>query len=202
MRTYTKPPHWFKLLDLATFGSLPVISAAVTIWAHVAEATGPKGWQALMWVVTAVMLGIYIRVVLLRRSFLKRFTFFGGKYGIMVEAGEYKTVIEQNMISAETDRTIEGWKKIFSNAEEIARKDYLWVWFEPGPITRDRGSKVKVNGYTIARGRDMIVGYRAEDQPLERTAYAHELGHVIQGHATGDWTESTHHKRSKDNKLP
>lgn len=205
MKTYKKgKPSYFKLWDAVTFGGPPIIVAGLTIYSMVHGAEGPKGWLALMWTVVAVMAFIYVRLVMARKKYLDRFTFIGGpKYGFLVDFGDYKPENPEKNIPDLTTHTIAGWSKLFPGAESIITKDYIWVWFQPGPITRIRGVEVKpVAGYTVVRGRDLVVGYREPNQLIGTTAFQHELGHLIQGVATGDWDEAKHHDRAKRNGLP
>jgi hypothetical protein len=47
----------------------------------------------------------------------------------------------------------------------------------------------------------MYVDYDYKLDPIEKTALAHELGHVIHGLATGGWDQAEHHAFTKKNHL-
>jgi hypothetical protein len=47
----------------------------------------------------------------------------------------------------------------------------------------------------------MAVDFDDPNQPFERTAFEHELGHVIHGFATGTWDLAEHHDFMKKKGL-
>ena len=198
-----KKPSWFRWLDLLFPGSLWVVSGVLTVLTFRYGTTlegepltlGPK---LMMIGLTLAFLGIYLVLLYLRKKALDKFVFIDARgYGLMVHTGGWKE-FDRVEFKEVTDATFVAWgevlgvqvTKLYLNSDNI-----YWAWFEPGPI--ETPTKQKVAGYTIPRSNRVHVGYKTPDQPLTKTAYEHELGHIIQGWVTGSWDETEHHERAK-----
>jgi hypothetical protein len=204
-----RKPMAFNWLDLLSFGGLALLmvigAVAVTALAGNGAITvdGGSVWNAvvLVWVVALVSVGIYVRLILVRRSTLREYQWITHPdfvCGFMVYSKGYDLKISE--FQSEVKKTAEGWiREVNFPSWEALGKGPIWVRFEPWPVN-NRG--VKVAGFSVANSRSMVVGFRDKDQPLENTAFAHELGHIIQGYATGVWNQAEHHQRSKDHGLP
>lgn len=197
-------PSWFKITDFILFAGTAVPAAIMTIYLMYADNVETQGsraeWIGLCWAIVAVFILICARFIQVRKKELDRYIWYG-KYGFMIEWLEYNPPKEDDEAEFNrlVEKTIKGWSEYYPKAENIVKNNVIWVCFKPGPITHVRGTtNKKVAGYTMAEGHKLVVGFREKDQALERTAFEHELGHLIQGHATGDWNENTHHERSKE----
>lgn len=194
-----KKPSVFRIDDLLSFGLISVAAISVAIFLQPTNAGAEA--KALVWVVSLVFLGIYVRVVHLRAMSLKNFEWFP-KFGIMVDKDEWEGDIAglDDLVKS----VAEKWEKTLGyDSFKILQDEVVWVYFKPEPITRIRNKIVSPkSGYMVARGYDLVIGYKEKNSALESTAFAHELGHLIQGHATGEWDETTHHERAKTHGLP
>jgi hypothetical protein len=195
-----KKPSWFRLIDLVsiTFGGFLTVGALV--YALAGKATGPAGWP---WIFVATALGffgVYFRFVWARKQWLDTFRWYP-TYGFMVQCENWKPYDNINFDSAVMD-VVEAWSPYHSNAMEVLMSDVKWVWFKRGlNETPLNPAHQKVKGLTIAGTHVMYVDYDKPNDALSDTAFAHELGHVIHGNATGDWNQENHHKFMADHNL-
>jgi hypothetical protein len=201
---YTKLPSVWHFGDFIAFGLGGVLCVVLLIYGLLGHTTGSVQWPYIVVATAAAFFFIYWRVIVLRQNEIKGFVLVGGpKYGFLVNFGDYKPPLgkEEELEHAISD-TIKRWEVCFSAADidKAVTADYIWVWFKPGTLDLPSGMPGKVAGYTIAR--KMVVGYRSPEIQLNRTAFAHELGHIIQGYITHDWDQKTHHARAKANGLP
>jgi len=171
------------------------------------SASAVAQWPYLM---TATGLGfffVYWRVIVIRKKEIAGFVLVGGpKYGFAVNFGDYIGAGQThedllNLWMTTADKWVAaGWT--LDQIHNALNQDYIWVWFKPedaaGTIDLPRQAG-KVAGYTIYR--QMVIGYK-QGMPFEKTAAAHELGHVIQGTITNVWDQTIHHQRSKELGLP
>jgi hypothetical protein len=197
-----KKPHWFRWIDALTFGLIAVLSLVVAIYFHKYSVDGtPKQAIYGTYVTSAAFFAIYIMFVRARKKSLDKFKWFS-KYGFMLNPDGWNG--DSSGLDDLVKEMIDVWSKVESyKPEEIISKNIIWVHFQPGPITRVRGIKVKpIAGYTIPNGYDMIVGYKEKNVPLKETAFQHELNHLIIGHSTKDWDETKHHEIMKLNNVP
>jgi hypothetical protein len=197
-----KRPSWFRPLDAAAF-LIPVIGiTVVTIYAMTVgvEGSNAKGGLALCWVVVAGFIGIWMRLSWLRKRALEAFTWFP-TYGFMVYPGGYQ-VPPAAVFDSSIRKTLQAWSQFHPEAETILTSKVNWVRFEKGlDESAKNPAKLKVEGYTVAVSHSMHVDYDAPDDPLEKTAFEHELGHVIHGFATNKWDMAEHHEFMKKNAL-
>lgn len=192
-------PTAFKVLDLLTFGLPAVLVVALAAWVSATDASGEA--KALMWTTAAGFALVYGLLVLRRHQALKPFVWMP-RHGFMVSKGEWLGGLSE--MDEIVERTADQWKKAERyEGLRIIHDNVVWVHFKPAPITRVRGRDVPpVAGYVVARGFDMVVGYEDPGHPLEKTAFARELGCLIQGHSTGSWDETEHRERAKHYNLP
>ena len=194
-----KKPSAFKVLDLLTFGLPAAGVSTLAAWTSTLDVSGQA--KAITWACAAGFVFIYAMLVYSRHRALKRFTWLP-KHGLMVDKDQWGGYLSG--MDDVVEKVADQWSKAEGyDGLKIIHGNVIWIHFRPGPITRVRGQDVKpVAGYVIPRGYDMVVGYTGRGQPLERTAFEHELGHLVQGHATGSWDEAEHHERSKRRGLP
>lgn len=194
-----KKPSAFKFFDLLTFGIPTACVFALAF--HVARSDVSTESKALMWACAFSFLSIYALLVFWRYRSLNKFIWYP-KHGFMVNVDEWAG--DRSGMDLLIERTANSWKEAENYPSlKIIHKNVIWVHFKPGPITRVRNQIIKpVAGYVIARGFDMVVGYLERGQSLDRTAFEHELGHLIQGHATDSWDEAEHHARAKRHGIP
>ncbi len=198
--TDKKKPSWFQWLDLTTLapGVLTLSFLAYAI-AHGAE--GPKGWQWGTAAVGLAFIGIWLRLVLLRRSYLAEFRWYP-TYGIMAHPGQGYSLPSDDVLNTAVRETMNRWALYYPNAKDALESDIVWVFFKRDldESTANRAN-AKVNGLTFARSHTMQVDYDAADQPLAETAFEHELGHVIMGFSTDGWDQAVHHAFMADHGL-
>lgn len=202
--TFTKLPSVWRISDFIAFGLSGVITIGFLIYGLFVHAQGSAQWPYLMAAVAASFLFIYWRVIVVRQNDIKGFVLVGGpKYGVLVNLGTYQPPGGVDKLAEIIETTAIGWTAAFSREEidNALTKGYIWCWFKPGTIDMSQvGTPYKVAGYEV--GDKLVVGYSAVNANLDSTAFAHELGHYIQGTVTGDWDLNTHHARSKRLGLP
>lgn len=190
-----KKPSWFKVWDLVSFG-IPVVGiSALTTYAHIMGVEGKHAGQALAlcWVVVAAFVAIYLRLLWMRKETLKQYRWYP-HYGFMLRLGEYQ-LPEEGVLDGLVWKTIQLWSKHHQNAEEIIKSSINWVSFHQHLNENDKNrAHHKVKGFTVAASHVMAIDYDLPSDPFEKTAMAHELGHVIHGFATSDWNEDHHHE--------
>lgn len=195
-----KKPSWFRTIDLVsiTFGGFLTVGAL--IYALVGKATGPAGWP---WIFVATALGffgIYFRFAWARKQWLDTFRWYP-TYGFMVQCENWQPYDNLNFDSAVLD-AIEAWTPLYPNTMEIVMREVKWVWFRRDlNETPLNPTHQKVKGLTISGTYTMYVDYDKPGDALSDTAFAHELGHVIYGNATGNWNQEDHHKFMAEHHL-
>lgn len=194
-----KKPSAFQILDFLSFGLVAIFSIAAAVFVISSDVVIEA--KLLTSLCALVFLGIYLRIIHLRHLSLSKFEWFP-QFGFMVDKDVWSGSLDgmDEIIRS----TVEGWKKAEGyDAYGVVEDKVVWVFFKPAPITRIRNRIVDPkNGYTVARGYDLVIGFKETDKTLQTTSFAHELGHLIQGHATGNWDEATHHERAKKHNLP
>lgn len=195
-------PSWFTLRDLVFFG-IPIVGiSAVTIYAHIVGVEGEHAGQALAlcWVVVAAFIAIYLRLLWIRKETLKQYRWYP-TYGFMLRYGEYQ-LPEEGVLDGSVWKTIQLWSKLHPNAEAIVKSNINWVSFHKHLDENDKNrAHMKVEGYTVAVSHVMAIDYDTPTDAFEKTAFEHELGHVIAGFATNNWDMVVHHEVMKKNGL-
>ena len=193
-------PSWFQPLNL-----LPaVVAAASAAYALISgiEAEHPTQAKILLVAVPVVMLIITAIDAWNRKKWLDTFIWFP-KYGFMID-----TENEGYLLPAESEfdnfvaSVAESWTPFHPTADMLLRRSVKWLHFRKGmdekPIKPSWGL---VKGITVAGGSSIYVDYNSKLDPIEKTAFAHELGHVIHGLATNTWDQAEHHAFAKKNHL-
>jgi len=203
-------PHWFKWRDLLFPGSLALVAWPLSIWVLLAEnvrsgkpgaelPTGVLGYQGLMVVVALAMTGIYGWLLWRRHAELAPFVYIKGPYyAVMLHPGRYQGDRSHEAVTREFQRAFERWSKVFDQRDiwRMASSSVFWLWLKPNNLVDRWDPGKKVAGHTISRSRKMVIAYTMSTDPLSLTSLEHELGHVIQGELTGDWSEGAHHSRA------
>jgi hypothetical protein len=194
-----KKPSWFRLIDFLSIAGLGILSGGITIYAMTQHATGPKGWQALCWVVTGTFLAIWARFAYARKQWLDTFRWYP-KHGFMVQY-EQLTPYTDAVLDATIEHAIAAWTPYFP-AQKMIEAEVTWVWFKKGlDETALNPAHKKVNGVTLYGSHLIEVDYDTFADDIDKTAFEHELGHVIMGNATGQWDNDTHHAFAREHHL-
>jgi hypothetical protein len=190
-----KKPSWFRLVDLLTIGLGGIVSLGLLIYAAFSGVQGPHAKEGLC--LTAVVglcfIGIWLVFALQRKKWLSQFIWYP-RYGFMVSPGGYLLPHDNYVLDTLIKRTIEGWTPYHPNAEAIVKSEINWVWFDKTlneTVSPMAGRLCK--GFTISGTHCFMVDYDKMTDPLESTAFEHELGHVIHGNATNQWDQAEHH---------
>jgi hypothetical protein len=196
-----KKPSWFRWIDALTFGSLGVLSTAVFLYALLAGITTPHAKQGLclLGTVALAFIGIYAKFCWDRKKWLDGFVWYP-EYGFMVKVQSYTTPTQAEL-NRLVKKTIVAWTP-YHSAEDIIKSKINWVWFDKGlnVTVRDFVGQL-CKGYTLPFSHIMGVDYDSPLDPLESTAFEHEMGHVIRGNATGKWDGDEHHWFMKEHGL-
>ena len=192
-----KRPSPFQLLDFLTFGVISLIGTALAAYVQ----STPQTFQAyaLTWVVAGMFWAIYAILIRLRAKFIAKYPIML-KSGTMVNPGEYK--ISTESLDNEVDRIVALYFTLVPKAGVLLSDSRVWITFRPGPFDHPQGYSVKVAGFVTAGGEGCEVGYTSTDQPVEQTAFGHELGHIILGRYWNDWDQERHHNYMKEHGLP
>lgn len=211
-----KPPVW-RVGDFIAFGSGAVFCIGFLVYGLVVGFHGDSSAvRQAPWLLLATALAflfVYWRVIVIRQNDIRGFVLVGDpRYGFMVNFGEYSidpTTIPTLLKLIEDARMRWGDAAAKGDpadsqftpqaVDSALTSDYIWVWFRPGDLDLPWGPPGKVAGYTV--GRKMVVGFKP-GAPPERTAFEHELGHVIQYAVTGIMDNDIHHARSKRLGIP
>jgi len=200
-----KKPAWLRLDDFLTIAGPGIVVLGILVallFRDDVEAKG--GWQWLMLAVGLCFIGIWVRVLLSRKAYLAQFRWYP-TYGIMVHPGERDpyALPEDHVLDTAVRETVNRWSLYYGpRALASISSDVIWVFFKKDldESTANR-AKAKVEGITFARSHTMQVDYDHRDQPFERTAFEHELGHIIMGFSTGDWDQQKHHDFARGHGL-
>lgn len=170
------------------------MSIGLLVYAAFAGVQGAHAKQGL-YLTAAVglcFIGIWLRFALDRKRWIDSYTWIP-KYNLMVQFNAYTGGAVADVIEL-TERTIKAWEPYCPTARQIIMADLTWVTFEKGlntDIVNITGRRVK--GFWIPGTRDICVDFDG-NEPLQNTAYEHELGHVIRGNTLRRWETSDHHE--------
>jgi hypothetical protein len=191
-------PSWFQPLDLFPL-LLPVLAAA---FAFIVGFEADHHTQAgIMLVAVPVLMWTIWGFALWRRKKFLDSCIWYPNYRIMLQPENWLPPAE-----SEFDNFIQSvarsWTPFHPGAERLLKSRTKWVYMKKGldekPIKPSWGL---VKGITVAGGSVIYVDYNEKLDTIEHTAFAHELGHVIMGLATGEWDQATHHAFTKKNHL-
>jgi hypothetical protein len=195
-----KKPSWFRPIDFMTMAFAGIVVAGLTIYMLVVGYDGPKSAPYLMATVALGFFAVWGRFCQARKQSLDEFTWYP-TYGFMVKP-EYYLLPSPVAFDALVKAAIDAWSPYFSNAEQIVQSEVLWVWFKKDLNENDKNlAHYKVKGLTIDNSFMMEVDYDTSGDDLAKTAFRHELGHVIMGHATGKWDQTVHHAFMREHGL-
>lgn len=193
-----KKPSWFQPLDL-----FPLLLAAFCgIYPFVVgfEAKYKAQAIALLIIVPSLIWIIWGWMMYLRKRFLDSCVWYP-TYRIMLQPENWLPPAEpelDNFIAS----VIRSWTPFYPAADRILKGRVKWVHMKKGldekPINPNWGL---AKGLTMAGGSVIYVDYNEKIDAIEKTALAHELGHVIMGLATGVWNQNAHHAFSKKHGL-
>jgi len=199
-----KRPSAWRLFDALTFGAAATIATGLAVYAQVTEADAHQTQgRALMWAVALLFWLVYLLLVRARYKFIQGYDLVLSN-GMMVCTNGYKA--GRLELEAEIKRVYRLWTIHFPKTEQLLARPTVWVRFEPKKLELTgfvQTTPRTFAGLTSMGGESIQLSYFEDPLlPLEKTAFAHELGHVIMGRGTGKWDNSVHHKYMQDRKLP
>ncbi len=197
-----KRPSAWNLFDALTFGLLAVLVTGLAAYVQAHDVVGPVDSKPLTWVVAGAFWVIYGLLLRARYRFIQSYDLVLST-GTMVQTNGYK--VPRAAFETELRRVCSLWTPHFTSAQEILERKRVWVRFEPGllVVPFSKNTPRTFAGLTSMGGESVRVTYRGDPlKPLEQTAFAHELGHVIIGRATNEWDNDAHHKFMSERKLP
>lgn len=202
-----RPSPW-QLNDAYSFGLVALLmtagALAITLWG---EAESLASAIALGWVVAAVGWAFYGWLVYSRWRYIQRFD-VALSHGIMVARNGY--LASSLELEDELQRFIQLYAPHVRNVVDVLEEKRIWVVFHPGAI-RNVGGYEKVAGFVVVGGNVAHVAYfRRQDGIVQedpaaearRTAFAHELGHIVLGRSWGNWDQGKHHDFQRFHKIP
>lgn len=198
-------PSWFQPLDLIPL-LIPVVAAAYA-FIHGYEAEHHTQAGVMLVAVPVLMWAIWGWAIYRRKKFLDSCTWLP-TYGFMV-IPDTRVKPEERYLLPTTQEfdalvasTVRAWLPFHPTADLLMKSGVKWLIFRKDlnevPITPKVGL---VKGLTVGWGSEIFVDFDNRLDPLEKTAFTHELGHVIHGLATGGWDQEEHHAFAKKNHL-
>lgn len=196
-------PVVFKFLDALYFAFPGVALIILGVYLAVKNTEG----ALLTGVVGLCFFGIWVSVLWSRKKLIDSYPIVT-KYNVLIKHNGY------HITRLEAEDAIKKLLALYQlhwlDAKEALTSEYTWVEFVPGTIEiKGIGKPMLVAGFVRAGGRTVKVGFfdsktKKPDStvPLERTAFAHELGHIILGSVLNNWNESLHHSTTKEKGLP
>lgn len=190
-----KKPHWFNPMDFLALSVCALGGIAILIYALINGVQGPGSKEGLALLVLVdvcfvLFWGIHARD---RKHWLDTFRWIP-EYNLMVQANGYLLPADSE-INGVVRAVIHSWMPFHPNAEDILRAEVNWIHFQKDlNETPMNPSLKKLNGFTVAGTHVVYVDFDNKLDALQRTSFAHELGHIIHGVATGSWDEGEHHK--------
>lgn len=198
-----KKPSWFRIADLLILVGTAVIVAGLAAYGAIVGVQGNNALQGLilMFVVAFAFVAIWAKSAYDRKKWLDTFIWYP-TYGFMVHAENGWQPPTSEAFDALVKATLDAWTPLIKNSEQALMSDVKWVTFRKNlDETTINPAKRKVNGLTLAGSHTFGVDIDSPSDPIETTAFAHELGHVIMGNATNNWNEADHHRFMKEHKL-
>lgn len=196
-----RPGPW-NWKDAFSFGGVSVVATALALYAQVKGVEGPSSAYTLLWVVAGTFWFIYGVLVWSRWRFINRYDLVLPN-GTMVRTNGYKATLVE--FERELERISLLWVPFFLTAPELLKMNRIWVSFEPKVLKQpfSRETPKTFAGLTSMGGESVRLTYfENPNLPLQKTAFAHEMGHIILGRATKKWDNDEHHTYMKEHKLP
>lgn len=193
----------FRLIDLVSFGIPALIATVGSIWMAISgfeSEASPAEVLGLMFTVSAAMWGIYGLLLFWRWKFIQSIDFVT-KHGWNVVTDGLNVTKEE--IEAEVDRTLSLWKEKSGLSDEIMKEaveeiNSDWMLFcKPDKIQHMRLGKLA--GYVT--GKNIVVGFIGARE-IEKTALAHETGHIIHKAYVGAFDNKMCHRFMNNKGLP
>lgn len=203
MSTQAKRPSAWRWFDALTFGVPSLVVTCLTLYVTLGSSTLGTQEYALMWVCSAAFWAIYGALVWSRYRFIQRYDMVLST-GTMVRTNGFRA--SRADFEAEIRRVLLLWSPYVMDAQSLLERHRIWVTFEAEPLKKLRFTRNQPRtfaGLTRAGGEAVKISYFEDpDKPLETTAFAHELGHIILGRSTDSWSNDEHHEFMKLHKLP
>lgn len=208
-----KYPSPWKLIDFLSFGlfaTVPTIIALIFSFSGpLVDSTGANvtvPGLLTIWGVVVLSWFVYFTLVYNRYLFNKRFS-IKTKYNVMVNPNGYH--ITTRNVEEAIESMIEKFSHSPIDAKKHLEKDFIWVYFDPYLIGEKYGEPKKLWGFVKVGGNMAWVSYAKsvkEDvpdpkKPIEKTAFIHEISHIILHRAIGTKNEKTHHDFMREYKL-
>ena len=194
-------PSIFKIKDFLSFGIISIVSIIGTILVF-AMISPIQQAHFLMLLVSLAFIGIYVRFVFLRKAELAPYTWVKTKYfGLMIDFGDYKGAYLEEIVQ-ECEFITEKWIGFFGSKNDIHKIDNVWVNFKQIPFSLPGQKKRKLAGAAVYYTTEMYAGFNDKNDPISKTSFSHELGHILQAYISGEWDEKSHHERSAEANLP
>jgi len=198
-----KKPSWFRLQDLFAMAGVGLAIAGITTYALITGVEGPHATQGIVlcYIVAALFIAIWGRYCQKRYQWLDTFKWYP-KHGFMVYPENYH-LPDDKEFDGLVEETTNKWATYY-NANHVINEtdDIFWVFMKKNlDESAQNRANMKVNGLTIAYSHTIMVDYDLPDDKLVKTAFEHELGHIIMGQATSGWDLETHHKFMAAHKL-
>lgn len=190
-----KAPTIFKPFDIVAMLIPSVVSTvgAVLCWFYV----NPLEGRLIAALTAAAFIGISILQLVQRYRFIKSHNVVL-PYNVYVKTNGYKGSVIDMELELSTMLTV--YSREFRNARDVFSAEPVWVEFVPDVMAIVYHGRVA--GYVA--GDSARVSYFRKladgtteawpDAPVSRTAFAHELAHVLIGRVTGGWDNDTHHE--------
>lgn len=187
-----KRPSPFTLADALSFGGVSAVMTALGI--HAVVAVGTAGLPVFL--PALVGWGIYAWLVSMRKKLIDSYPHMT-KHGVMVDLAAARGRWTLKQVEEEIDRSVVltagALGKSSANMHEMLASKHVWLRFEPGPIDHPQNRAVKVAGFITHKGEHMRVGVESSMTSIDKSALAHEVGHVLLGRHTEDWDQGRHH---------
>jgi len=196
-----KKPVWFSVWDAVTIGTPGLVMAGLTIYMMVSGFDGPRQAIPLMWTVTVAFMAIWLRWTLLKKADIDSFVWYP-TYGLMLKPEQY-VLPPAPKVNELVKQVIDSWTPIYPNAAQIITDgEVIWGFFKKDLDENDKNpAHQKVKGVTLAYSYTIEVDYNQPNESIYATALTHELGHLIIGHATGNWDQTFHHSIMNQHNL-
>lgn len=208
MKYEVKKPSWFNWIDLLTIGGGGVVCVAFVIYGLLTGTEGEHATEGLILsgVVGLVFIGIYMRTAWARWALVRSFKWYPRGFMVKVvgnDPGAYM-LPSPSELNEVVDDVMWGWGAHHMSTREILAEGPIWVYFSRSLLDHlpPELRRIYCNGFTVSGTRVMYVEYDSTYEPLSKTAFAHELGHIIHGNATKQWDQTEHHKFAAERGLP
>ncbi len=169
-------PKVVRPFDLATFTAAAAVLTALAIGAQIypqeTEAVRTVG-RTIAWVAAVVAWAANAWYYSMRYRFVRSIAFVT-RHGLLVRPEGFS--VSRADVEAETERFVETWTA--ATGDEILPRRAIsgvLVTFAPFPF-QSHGTDGLVSGLAWPSKAAIAVGYPGD---LERSAFAHELGHVV-----------------------